>query len=166
MVLLRLLGLIWVLLEILFSRDRYVTAASVQAQLACELFGASAQCEWNWQVVSTLLAGAAGGALCGGPLADRIGRKMALAGNSLFLITGALLSASATSLNYMLLGRLIAGIGIGVSSGVVPLYISEVATFSSSIEWNSTTKCCSSNRLCVSNLSNCTNSMELLETLH
>lgn len=78
------------------------------------------------QVVSTLLAGAAAGALCGGPLADNIGRKMALSVNSLFLIMGALLSASASSLNYMLLGRLIAGVGIGISSGVVPLYISEV----------------------------------------
>lgn len=77
--------------------------------------------------MSTLLAGAAVGALSGGGLADALGRRMALIANTVLLISGALLCANANSLNGMLFGRLIAGVGIGVSSGVVPLYISEVS---------------------------------------
>ncbi|GMH43045.1 hypothetical protein BSKO_10967 [Bryopsis sp. KO-2023] len=78
-------------------------------------------------VVSTLLAGAAVGASTGGALADKLGRRMALIVDTAVLISGAMLSASASSLNAMLVGRFIAGLGIGVSSGVVPIYISEVA---------------------------------------
>jgi hypothetical protein len=40
-------------------------------------------------------------------------------------------SATAQDIRTMIIGRLLAGIGIGVSSALVPLYISEVA-----IRWN------------------------------
>lgn len=41
------------------------------------------------------------------------------------------LSAISKNVEKMIIGRAIAGIGIGVSSAVVPLYISEVPFFSS-----------------------------------
>lgn len=37
-------------------------------------------------------------------------------------------SATAQSVETMIIGRLLAGIGIGISSAIVPLYISEVPT--------------------------------------
>lgn len=37
-----------------------------------------------------------------------------------------LCSASAQSVNLMILGRFLVGIGIGVNTGLVPMYISEV----------------------------------------
>lgn len=79
-----------------------------------------------WQVVSSLLAGAAIGSLSGSTLADSLGRKIAFAANAAPLLAGALLSATATSLVPMVAGRAIAGFGIGLASALVPLYISEV----------------------------------------
>lgn len=39
------------------------------------------------------------------------------------------LSAVSETVETMIIGRVLAGIGIGISSAVVPLYISEVAFF-------------------------------------
>lgn len=39
-------------------------------------------------------------------------------------------SATAQNIETMIIGRLLAGIGIGISSAIVPLYISEVHIFS------------------------------------
>ena len=73
-----------------------------------------------------MLAGAAAGSLAGSGLADSLGRRRAFLLNSLPLAAGPLLSAAATGLGGMLLGRAVTGLGIGLSSALVPLYISEV----------------------------------------
>ena len=78
------------------------------------------------QVVSSTLAGAAVGSLTGSSLADNLGRRKAFLLDSLPLVLGPVLSATATGLTAMIAGRLIAGFGIGLSSALVPLYISEV----------------------------------------
>eukprot|EP00245_Coleochaete_scutata_P007502 TRINITY_DN22930_c0_g1_i1.p1 TRINITY_DN22930_c0_g1~~TRINITY_DN22930_c0_g1_i1.p1 ORF type:complete len:566 (-),score=98.83 TRINITY_DN22930_c0_g1_i1:158-1855(-) len=78
-------------------------------------------------VVSILLAGATFGSFAGGTLADRFGRTRAFQINALPLILGTILSATARGVSGMMVGRFLAGIGIGVSSALVPLYISEVA---------------------------------------
>jgi SP family galactose:H+ symporter-like MFS transporter len=78
-------------------------------------------------VVAVVLVGAASGALFGGRLADRIGRRKALLLTSLVFIAGALLCAAANSLSTLIIGRVIVGIGIGLSSTTVPVYISEVS---------------------------------------
>src|SRR5207237_6245766 len=46
---------------------------------------------------------------------------------SLIFIVGALVCALCTSLTMLLVGRVIVGLGIGLSSTTVPVYISEVA---------------------------------------
>ena len=73
-----------------------------------------------------MLAGAAVGSLSGGNLADAFGRRMALGFDTILMVAGALLSFMAHNLTFMIAGRLIAGVAIGVSSAIVPLYISEV----------------------------------------
>ncbi|KAG0583967.1 hypothetical protein KC19_3G175800 [Ceratodon purpureus] len=78
-------------------------------------------------VVSSTLAGATVGSFTGGALADKLGRKRTFQLNALPLIVGTLLSAKASNFEAMVLGRILVGVGIGVSSGVVPLYISEVS---------------------------------------
>ena len=80
------------------------------------------------QVVSSTLAGAAVGSTTGGDLANTLGRRTTLLFDAIPLLVGALLSATATSLAGMIAGRLIVGVGIGLSSALVPLYISEVWT--------------------------------------
>ena len=78
-------------------------------------------------VVSMVLLGAAAAALGGGRLSDHIGRRAALKLTSLIFITGALICAFAGSFPILLLGRAIVGLGIGLASTTVPVYISEVS---------------------------------------
>jgi len=78
-------------------------------------------------VVGMVLVGAAAAALGGGGLSDRIGRRATLILTALIFVAGALLCAFAGSFQMLLLGRLIVGLGIGLASTTVPVYISEVA---------------------------------------
>uniref|UniRef100_A0A1D1ZMN6 Major facilitator superfamily (MFS) profile domain-containing protein n=1 Tax=Auxenochlorella protothecoides TaxID=3075 RepID=A0A1D1ZMN6_AUXPR len=78
-------------------------------------------------VVSSLLAFAAVGSLGGSGLADRLGRRRAFLLDAAPLIIGPLISSLATSPAFMIAGRAITGAGIGLSSALVPVYISEVA---------------------------------------
>ncbi|TKY46495.1 Plastidic glucose transporter 4 [Spatholobus suberectus] len=78
-------------------------------------------------IVSTLLAGATVGSFTGGSLADKFGRTRTFQLAAIPLSIGALLCATAQSVQPMIIGRLLAGIGIGVTSALVPLYISEIS---------------------------------------
>ncbi|RWR85355.1 hexose transporter [Cinnamomum micranthum f. kanehirae] len=78
-------------------------------------------------VVSSTLAGATVGSFTGGALADKFGRTRTFQLDAIPLAVGAFLSATAQSVQTMIIGRLLAGIGIGISSAIVPLYISEIS---------------------------------------
>ncbi|GAB4832324.1 hypothetical protein Ancab_006338 [Ancistrocladus abbreviatus] len=78
-------------------------------------------------VVSTLLAGATVGSFTGGSLADKFGRTKTFQLDAIPLAIGAFLCATAQSVQTMMVGRLLCGIGIGISSALVPLYISEIS---------------------------------------
>ena len=78
-------------------------------------------------IVSGVLAGAAVGALAGGRLADLFGRRKLLIATAIIFAAGALLCAAAQSPQILVAGRIIVGLGIGLSSSTVPVYISEVA---------------------------------------
>lgn len=78
-------------------------------------------------IVSGVLAGAAVGALAGGRLADLFGRRTLLIATALIFAAGAVVCAAAPSPNILIIGRIIVGLGIGLSSGAVPVYISEVS---------------------------------------
>src|SRR5579862_2318078 len=73
------------------------------------------------------LAGAAISALLGGRLADRFGRRRLLIVTALIFAAGAIVCAAAISAPILFAGRVIVGLGIGLSSGAVPVYISEVS---------------------------------------
>ncbi|KAH0888325.1 hypothetical protein HID58_050754 [Brassica napus] len=97
---------------------------------------------------NALLAGATVGSFTGGTLADKFGRTRTFQLDAIPLAIGAFLwyflnhqvfgssvnflnvlicSATAQSVQTMIVGRLLAGIGIGISSAIVPLYISEIS---------------------------------------
>ncbi|RVW32356.1 Plastidic glucose transporter 4 [Vitis vinifera] len=76
---------------------------------------------------NTLLAGATLGSFTGGALADKFGRTRTFQLDAIPLAVGAFLCATAQSVQTMIIGRLLAGIGIGISSALVPLYISEIS---------------------------------------
>ena len=78
-------------------------------------------------VVSMVLLGATVGALTGGKFADRYGRRITLLWTSIVFIAGALICASAPSFAVLVSGRVVVGLGIGMASTTVPVYISEVS---------------------------------------
>jgi MFS transporter, SP family, galactose:H+ symporter len=78
-------------------------------------------------IVSGVLAGAAAGALLGGRLADLFGRRRLLIVTAIIFGLGGLACAAATSTTILIVGRIVVGLGIGLSSGTVPVYISEVS---------------------------------------
>ncbi|XP_047969815.1 plastidic glucose transporter 4-like isoform X3 [Salvia hispanica] len=78
-------------------------------------------------VVSALLAGATIGSFTGGLLADKIGRTKTFMLDVIPLAAGVFLSGIAKSVETMILGRVLTGVGIGISSAIVPLYISEIS---------------------------------------
>jgi SP family galactose:H+ symporter-like MFS transporter len=78
-------------------------------------------------IVSFLLVGAVTGALTGGPLSDRVGRRpTVLLAASIFAV-GAIAAAVAPSAGFLIFARFILGLGVGLASLVVPLYIAEIA---------------------------------------
>ena len=83
---------------------------------------------WEATVVSSLLfPGAAFGALFGGRVADRIGRKRALLVCAGLFLIGALGCALAPNVAIMVTARIILGFGVGAAAVTCPLYLAEMA---------------------------------------
>ncbi|KQQ21847.1 MFS transporter [Rathayibacter sp. Leaf299] len=79
-------------------------------------------------VVSSLLfPGAAGGALIGGRLADKLGRRGTLLVCSVLFLIGAISCALAPNVPLMILARVVLGLGVGAAAVTVPLYLAEMA---------------------------------------
>lgn len=81
--------------------------------------------------ISVVLIGCMAGAVVAGGIADRIGRRITLLIAGVVFFAGAIVSALAPDEGILLAGRFVVGVGIGLSSVVAPLYISEVAPSSS-----------------------------------
>jgi SP family arabinose:H+ symporter-like MFS transporter len=77
--------------------------------------------------MASALYGTVIGALAGGWPADRFGRKATLWWIGILYLVGAIGSALATNVSIFILARVIGGLGIGISTVVAPLYISEIA---------------------------------------
>jgi sugar porter (SP) family MFS transporter len=77
--------------------------------------------------ISVVLIGCIGGSAVAGWFADRIGRRWTLFLAGLIFIAGAVISALSPTEAVLLAGRFVVGLGIGFSSVIAPLYISEVA---------------------------------------
>ncbi len=78
-------------------------------------------------VVSSVLIGALIGAITGGTLTDRLGRKKVIIYSGVLFIVGAIIAALAVNIPMFVSGRIIAGLGVGTASFASPLYIAEVA---------------------------------------
>ncbi len=77
--------------------------------------------------MASALYGTVIGSLIGGWPADRFGRKATLLSIGVLYLVGAIGSAFATGVGVFILARVIGGLGIGISTVVAPLYISEIA---------------------------------------
>lgn len=81
----------------------------------------------NGMVVSAALVGAIMGAAISGKAADHYGRKKLLMTAAFIFMIGTVFSAYASSVATLIIGRVILGLGIGISSFTAPLYISEIS---------------------------------------
>jgi MFS transporter, SP family, arabinose:H+ symporter len=108
---------------LLFGYDLFVISGA--KDLVVQRFHLSSLME-GW-FVSSAMVGALIGCLLAGTTSDRFGRKKVLLMASFFLLVcsvGCALSWSSTSLIF---SRWIGGVGVGISSMVCPLYISEIS---------------------------------------
>ncbi|WP_276255310.1 sugar porter family MFS transporter [Halomontanus rarus] len=78
-------------------------------------------------VVSGAMVGAIVGAALGGRLADRLGRRRLILVGAVVFFVGSLIMAVAPTVEVLIVGRILDGVGIGFASVVGPLYISEIS---------------------------------------
>jgi SP family arabinose:H+ symporter-like MFS transporter len=77
--------------------------------------------------MASALYGTVVGSLIGGWPADRFGRRATLLWIGVLYFVGAVGSALATNVTMFIIARVIGGLGIGISTVVAPMYISEIA---------------------------------------
>lgn len=122
----------------------YVWLVSVVAAMGGLLFG------WDWVVIggakpffqryfeltsetqigwanSCALVGCLVGSLMAGALSDKFGRKRPLMLAAVLFVVTSLGNALANSFGIFIAWRILGGVGIGLASGLSPMYISEVA---------------------------------------
>lgn len=107
----------------LFGYETVVIAGTLEPVKAQFAFSALME---GWFVSSGLL-GCVVGVLAAGKLCDGIGRKHVMLISAALLAVAAGACAFAGSAAWLIAGRVIGGIGVGLASVVSPLYISEVA---------------------------------------
>jgi sugar porter (SP) family MFS transporter len=78
-------------------------------------------------VVSILSAGTFFGALIGAPVADFIGRKFGVVIACAVFVVGVAMQTASTALPLFVVGRVVAGLGVGIVSTLIPMYQSECA---------------------------------------
>ncbi len=84
----------------------------------------------TWQkslIVSILSLGTFIGALCGGEVAERIGRRPTIMWSCLVFAVGVAIQTAAVNVGALVAGRVIAGLGVGGVSATVILYVSEIS---------------------------------------
>lgn len=82
--------------------------------------------EKEW-IVSSMMFGAALGALAAGVLSYRLGRKVSLMLGAILFVVGSLFCAGAWSVESLIIARVVLGLAIGIATFTAPLYISEIA---------------------------------------
>ncbi|MGL5388459.1 MAG: sugar porter family MFS transporter [Enterobacterales bacterium] len=108
---------------LLFGLDIGVIAGALPF-IAHEFQITSQQQEW---VVSSMMFGAAVGAVGSGWLSYRLGRKYSLMIGAVLFVIGSLCSAFAPNNDVLLVSRVLLGLAVGIASFTAPLYLSEIA---------------------------------------
>jgi SP family galactose:H+ symporter-like MFS transporter len=80
--------------------------------------------EW---IVSSMMFGAAVGAILAGWLSWRLGRKYSLVLGAVLFVAGSVICAFAWNPEALVGGRIILGLAVGIASFTAPLYLSEIA---------------------------------------
>ncbi|MGC2584213.1 MAG: MFS transporter, partial [Acidobacteriaceae bacterium] len=108
---------------VLYGYDMGVIAAALT--FVHETFALSTRMEEF--VVSVVLVGAMSGAVAGGGIADRIGRRATLLWGAVIFLTGSLLALLSPNVATLIAARALLGVAIGFTSVTAPVYVSELA---------------------------------------
>lgn len=108
---------------LLFGLDIGVIAGA-QPFLSTDLHIDNRQQEW---VVSSMMFGAAVGALAAGWMSAKLGRKFSLLTGAVLFIIGSLWSALSPNVESLIIARILLGLAVGIASYTAPLYLSEIA---------------------------------------
>lgn len=90
-------------------------------------FGIADSASAQGLAMTIALVGCMVGAMTVGWLADRIGRKKLLTISSLVFLTSSFATGAVSTFDAFLVVRFFGGVGIGLASGLSPMYIAEVA---------------------------------------
>ncbi|EPT29243.1 sugar transporter ST1 [Toxoplasma gondii ME49] len=96
-------------------------------QQAFNLCGTSFTCADKSMFIALFAPGAAIGGLCGGLLADAVGRRASLVLSDLLVVVGGFLISMGGLFSHLLLGRFFLGLATGIGFVVIATYISEIA---------------------------------------
>lgn len=116
-------GFMAALCGLLFGLDIGVIAGALPF-LAKELQISSHQQEW---VVSSMMFGAAIGAMGAGWVSSRFGRKKSMLAGALLFVVGSIWSALSQSVESLIFARVLLGLAVGIASYTAPLYLAEIA---------------------------------------
>ena len=108
---------------ILYGYDMGIIAAALI--FVRDSFGLSTQMQE--MVVSIVLVGAMLGAIIGGSVADRIGRRATLLWGGGLFILGSILAPLSPNVFTLIVARALLGLAIGFTSVTAPVYVSELA---------------------------------------
>lgn len=78
-------------------------------------------------VVSSAIVGAVIGAAANGILSDIYGRKKVIIATAIIFAVGSVICAVASSIWWLIAGRVIIGLAVGMVNFVIPLYLSEIS---------------------------------------
>ncbi|ETN18051.1 hypothetical protein PPTG_03767 [Phytophthora nicotianae INRA-310] len=92
----------------------------------CLMFPGHTKAQWTMAVSAWILGGMIG-ALVIGRFSNKFGRKRIMMSNCLFMITGAVVQASASNIRMFIGGRVISGVASGGATAVIPGFISEIS---------------------------------------
>lgn len=91
----------------------------------CVIFHGHTSFEWTL-VVSIWILGGAFGAMMGGGLADKFGRKKTMLGVSALTAVGGLVQAISPDIYWLMVGRLVVGLACGTGTMVISCYLGEL----------------------------------------
>ncbi|KAJ8542623.1 hypothetical protein ON010_g12188 [Phytophthora cinnamomi] len=92
----------------------------------CLMFPEHTKAQWTIAVSAWIVGGMIGALVCG-RFSNKFGRKRIMMSNCLFMIAGAVVQASASSVWMFIGGRVISGIASGGATAVIPGFISEIS---------------------------------------
>ncbi|KAB5586195.1 hypothetical protein GE09DRAFT_1166671 [Coniochaeta sp. 2T2.1] len=110
----------------LFGYDQGVMSGILTMPYFVDYFNEPSRAEVG-TMVAILEVGAFISSLMVGRIGDMIGRRKTILYGSMIFFVGGALQTFATSMAMMMLGRFIAGLGVGMLSTIVPVYQSEIS---------------------------------------